>query len=723
MSRHTSPPTPTPSPAMQPKQQVGSQAANGSDKAAPCLQWNSSRAGLQKADRHGKLHAVTGVIGTGTKQAEAPVAVGQQPRLRLQAAAPVYGIVVRYQLLLYDQAAPGNTTSATLLLLLLARLRTAAEDGEAIAAGKADALGAGLPGQSAGLPVSEAHIVRVDVPTAPPPPPSALQPPLPSQAAALDASPGFTRLQVITITVVTSTGTLFIFTLLCGTVLLCRRMHRRRVTVQPDVGTAFVTAQLLPDAGFQPVNTAALLQYKQQQLQQEVADLQMDTLASVDAASMPGQVTPGDDLHLPFPPNAHVPRWVLSLPHSRSRYWNRGGLSPEKSPARRRLGLRGSSASRFAAYQAPPQESASSPQGFPPVSQQLQPADFHLQQERHSGHHTHPELQPQEPVQQHHLPPRRRLGLEAPWQLHGDVKKVSSAVLRGGVGPLAMSLSVTYSVFPLTNYSFGAKEPRHERDGSVEQRLARLRSGCEHDGLCCDVAVVPRLACLVLACRFERDGMRRSVEGVLIVHEHNHPHVLLLQLAPSFFKLPGGRLRPGEDEREGLKRKLGNSLSPSNPLLQSGERSRGQSWTLPQQAEGVLAGQGHCQTCSLCCPLPTAAVWDVGEVAGQYWRPNFDTLFYPYNPPHVSRPKECKKVFVVPLPEKAMFAVPRNMRLVAVPLFELYDNISRFGPVISALPVLLSKFRLTLVAPLPSVSISSLEAAAQQQPVAEEMKA
>ncbi|KAL6753921.1 hypothetical protein V8C86DRAFT_2717137 [Haematococcus lacustris] len=391
---------------MQPKQQVGSQAANGSDKAAPCLQRKSSQAGLQQANRHGKLHAVTSVIGTGTKQAGAPVSVGQQPRLRLQAAAPVYGIVVRYQLLLYDQAAPGNTTSATLLLLLLARLRTAAEDGSLA-----------LSLQSAGLPVSEAHIVRVDVPTAPPPPPSALQPPHPSQAAALDASSGFTRLQVITITVVTSTGTLFIFTLLCGTVLLCRRMHRRRVTVQPDVGTAFVTAQLLPDAGFQPVNTAALLQYKQQQLQQEVADLQMDTLASVDAASMPGQVTPGDDLHLPFPPNAHVPRWVLSPPPSRSRYWNRGGLSPEKSPARRRLGLRGSSASRFAAYQAPPQESASSPQASPPVSQQLQPAGFHLQQERHLGHHTQPELQPQEPVQHQHLPPRRRLGLEAPWQV------------------------------------------------------------------------------------------------------------------------------------------------------------------------------------------------------------------------------------------------------------------------------------------------------------------
>ena len=31
------------------------------------------------------------------------------------------------------------------------------------------------------------------------------------------------------------------------------------------------------------------------------------------------------------------------------------------------------------------------------------------------------------------------------------------------------------------------------------------------------------------------------------VHEHNHPHVLLLQVNNAFWKLPGGRLRPGED--------------------------------------------------------------------------------------------------------------------------------------------------------------------------------
>jgi hypothetical protein len=37
------------------------------------------------------------------------------------------------------------------------------------------------------------------------------------------------------------------------------------------------------------------------------------------------------------------------------------------------------------------------------------------------------------------------------------------------------------------------------------------------------------------------------VDAVILVHEHGHPHVLLIQIGASFFKLPGGRLRPGED--------------------------------------------------------------------------------------------------------------------------------------------------------------------------------
>ncbi len=41
------------------------------------------------------------------------------------------------------------------------------------------------------------------------------------------------------------------------------------------------------------------------------------------------------------------------------------------------------------------------------------------------------------------------------------------------------------------------------------------------------------------------------------------------------------------------------------------------------------------------------------------------------------------------------------MKLVAVPVFELYDNVPRYGPIISALPAVLSRLRLNLQFVLP----------------------
>ena len=65
--------------------------------------------------------------------------------------------------------------------------------------------------------------------------------------------------------------------------------------------------------------------------------------------------------------------------------------------------------------------------------------------------------------------------------------------------------------------------------------------------------------------------MRRSVDGVLLVHEHGLPHVLLLQLGTTFFKLPGGELNPGEDE---VNQNMGlYSLYKHN--LQSGDKRGG----------------------------------------------------------------------------------------------------------------------------------------------------
>jgi len=185
------------------------------------------------------------------------------------------------------------------------------------------------------------------------------------------------------------------------------------------------------------------------------------------------------------------------------------------------------------------------------------------------------------------------------------------------------------SLYPLTNYTFGTKEPLYEKDPSVPARFERMKE------------------------EFQRWGMRRSVEGVLLVHEHNLPHVLLLQLGTSFFKLPGGELQPDEDEVAGLKRLLSDMLGRQDSA-----------------------------------PVD----WGVENCVGNWWRPNFEPPRYPYVPAHITKPKEHTRLFLVHLPEKALFAVPRNYKLVAAPLFELFDNAKGYGPVISTLPQGLSRF-------------------------------
>ena len=86
-------------------------------------------------------------------------------------------------------------------------------------------------------------------------------------------------------------------------------------------------------------------------------------------------------------------------------------------------------------------------------------------------------------------------------------------------------------LYPLSNYTFGTKDPQYEKDSSVAARFQRMRD------------------------EYSSFGMRKTVEGVLLVHEHNLPHVLLLQLGTSFFKLPGKCLN--DIGRGGIKNPLG----------------------------------------------------------------------------------------------------------------------------------------------------------------------
>jgi len=111
--------------------------------------------------------------------------------------------------------------------------------------------------------------------------------------------------------------------------------------------------------------------------------------------------------------------------------------------------------------------------------------------------------------------------------------------------------------------------------------------------------------------------MRRTCEGILVVHDHGHPHILMLQIANAFFKLcvlrcahvlasavadsacccrPGDYLKPGEDEIEGLKARLDDRLAPPAGSMQF------------NASHGIDND------------------WEIGDCLAQWWRPNFETF-------------------------------------------------------------------------------------------------
>lgn len=83
----------------------------------------------------------------------------------------------------------------------------------------------------------------------------------------------------------------------------------------------------------------------------------------------------------------------------------------------------------------------------------------------------------------------------------------------------------------------------------------------------------------------------------------------------SFYPItrPGGELNTEEDEVEGLKRLLTETLGRQDGLKQE---------------------------------------WVIEDIIGNWWRPNFEPPQYPYIPSHITKPKEHKKLFLVQLGEK-----------------------------------------------------------------------
>ncbi|KAJ2991887.1 hypothetical protein HDV02_003402 [Globomyces sp. JEL0801] len=101
-----------------------------------------------------------------------------------------------------------------------------------------------------------------------------------------------------------------------------------------------------------------------------------------------------------------------------------------------------------------------------------------------------------------------------------------------------LSQQPTLKLYPLKNYLFGVKDAQVEQDQNTGIKMQRLLE------------------------EYESQGMRITVEGVLIVHDHSHPHVMLFKLAENFYKLPGNTLKPGQDEIQGLQSILTQQLDP-----------------------------------------------------------------------------------------------------------------------------------------------------------------
>ncbi|XVE70650.1 hypothetical protein DITRI_Ditri10aG0088200 [Diplodiscus trichospermus] len=92
-------------------------------------------------------------------------------------------------------------------------------------------------------------------------------------------------------------------------------------------------------------------------------------------------------------------------------------------------------------------------------------------------------------------------------------------------------------IYPLSCYYFGSKEAIVFKEETLSDRINRMKSN------------------------YATYGLRTSVEAVILVELFKHPHLLLLQARNSIFMLPGGRLRPGESDVDGLRRKLSRKLS------------------------------------------------------------------------------------------------------------------------------------------------------------------
>lgn len=157
-----------------------------------------------------------------------------------------------------------------------------------------------------------------------------------------------------------------------------------------------------------------------------------------------------------------------------------------------------------------------------------------------------------------------------------------------------------WAVYPESNYTFESDNALGSKwgSGAVEMLLTKRQEA------------------------YLREGTRRSVAAVFLVHRAEYPHVLLLlEQQQQKYSLVMFKYKTWQRPREVLHDKLLKHLIKPDP----GSKRK---WVAQQ-----LSSEG--------------SEIEVGEFLGEWWRGEFDDDLVPYLPPHITRPKERVRVHQV----------------------------------------------------------------------------
>ncbi|CAA9986312.1 mRNA cleavage factor-like protein, putative [Plasmodium knowlesi strain H] len=171
---------------------------------------------------------------------------------------------------------------------------------------------------------------------------------------------------------------------------------------------------------------------------------------------------------------------------------------------------------------------------------------------------------------------------------------------------------------------------------------------------------------------YNQDGIRNSALAIILCHRYEYPHLLLLQnIESQTYHLLSGKYKSWEKPREVLKKKLQKYVN---------------------QIRDMHFGTSHFNTEE----KETEDPIEIGEFLGEWWKTQFNSVYLPYLPAHITRPKEYIRLYQVTLTSRCIFHLPPGFTLKALPLFDL----STCGVAIGGLTSVLSRFKLHCMVPV-----------------------